>query len=83
MRTSAMPKTVAKWLDRNSNTVESANIERDEFGESHEGPYSIWLYLADGWVNTDGGGTIIHEPTARGFLDAVKFIERLPQEPTQ
>jgi hypothetical protein len=73
-----IPKTIAKWIVANGDKVETHWMELDEFGERHEGPYSIWLYLQHGLCNYEQGSHIIHEATAKAFIEQTKFIEPCP-----
>jgi hypothetical protein len=75
MKTNAIPKTIKKWLDKNAHIVHEFHMEEDEWGEEHEGPWSIWVYFKLGWRNELHYEHQIHEPTVKDFMDATLFIK--------
>ena len=70
-----VPKTIKKWLDKNTHIVHEFHMEEDEWGEEHEGPWSIWVYFKLGWRNELHYEHQIHEPTVKDFMDATLFIK--------
>lgn len=74
MKSATLPKTIAKWAAQNADKVDFLKMERDCFGEKHEGPWSAWLYLNPGFAAEVGGGHIIHEPTVNLFMEATQLI---------
>ena len=75
MRTSKVPVTIQRWIDKNQDLIDEYWIEQDEFGERHEGPFSIWRFLTHGWINELDGTHLIHEPCVGGFMDRVPLIK--------
>jgi|1_EtaG_2_1085319.scaffolds.fasta_scaffold00681_16 hypothetical protein len=75
MRNSKLPVTVKRWVDANPHIVESVEIEEDEWGEAHEGPWSMWIYFQPGWINTATECHMIHEPTAKCVLEHATMIK--------
>lgn len=74
MRTSAIPKTIQKWIDKNPEIVDEYWMEDsdpDEYGD-----WSIWLYFKYGYINTCSETHCIHESTVKDFFAHVKCIEK-------
>ncbi len=75
MWTSRLPKTVCRWADKNPHIVSNIEVEEDERGARHHGPYSVWVYLKPGWINTLTDCHFIHEATAKYALEVADWIE--------
>mgnify|MGYP003628735851 CR=1 FL=1 len=74
MKNRTLPPTIAKWAAKNQNRIDEIEMEFDESGEEHEGPWSAWCYLEPGYMCEIMGTHIIHESTVRMFMDATKHI---------
>ena len=49
MRNSAMPKTIAKWAEKNEHMITEVFMEaEDGWGEPHT--HQCWICLKDGWI---------------------------------
>lgn len=75
MHNERLPKTVKRWLDKNADKVAEYWTETDCFGEEHEGPVSIWCYLKRPYVNVLCETSIIHEATAKNFLEMASSVQ--------
>ena len=65
---------IARWVAANPDKAESYHVERDEFGDPSEGPYSHWVYLRDGWVWNEVHS--VHEVTVRDVMDALLSLRQ-------
>ncbi len=76
MHNSKIPKTVAKWIERNAEIVDDFFVEFDQYqGDGKQGDYSIWLALKAGFKNGATDTHQIHAATAKEFLNETKYIE--------
>jgi|TARA_R110002051_G_C8322785_1_gene435240 hypothetical protein len=67
-----MPKTVARWLEKNREKIHAIDIEASD-DSTENGEYSIWVYFNAGWIWA-GEMHMMHEYTARDFLSAAKSV---------
>jgi hypothetical protein len=75
MRTNAIPKTIQRWINANADKVEVTNMEFDEWGGPDGcGDWSIWCWLNDGWKIKGFNTHLIHEATAKDFIEQTKNI---------
>jgi len=72
MRNDKPLKSVERWLKDHADMIDEYWIERDEFEDNS--PYSYWIYLKPGWINTQLEAHLIHEATAR---DAIAHLESI------
>jgi|TARA_R110000751_G_scaffold88998_2_gene175745 hypothetical protein len=75
MYSSTIPKTIQKWLDANADKIDEVDVERDEWaGPDGLGDWSIWCWLKLGWKIEGYGGHLIHEASAKDFIEQTKLI---------
>jgi hypothetical protein len=79
MHKNEMPKTVARWLEKNQDKLHAIDIEDTDPNE--HGDYSIWVYFNAGHSREYGWESmhLIHEYTAQDFLTAVKDVRHCPK----
>ena len=51
MKSSAMPKTIAKWVEKNSHMIDEVFMEFED-GALPGHDYHCWICLVDGWITT-------------------------------
>ncbi|WP_019584492.1 hypothetical protein [Thioalkalivibrio sp. ALE16] len=76
MHSNRIPVTLQRLLDRHADKIESYWMECDDFGERHQGPWSIWIHLKHGWINTPAESGTVHEATARDVVEAFRHDVR-------
>ena len=76
MHSNKIPKGLQKALERNADKIENYHMEQDGFGDVHEGPWSIWIYLRPGYRSTLMDCGTIHEPTAKKAIEGFKYVVR-------
>ena len=76
MQSNKIPKGLKKALEHNAEKIESYHMEHDDFGNVHEGPWSIWIYLKNGYISTLMDCGTIHEPTAKKAIEGFKYVVR-------
>lgn len=69
---SKLSKTIQRWVSENPDKAESYHVERDEFGDPTDGPYSHWIYLRDGWVW--GEVHCVHEVNVKDAMAALAEV---------
>jgi len=75
MHNDQMPKTVKRWMDKNKDAIEESYIEADGWGLSDGlGDYSIWCHFKVGTFHRADGAHLIHESTAKDFLQATRQL---------
>jgi hypothetical protein len=75
MKTHAIPKTIQRWLDANADKVAEYFTEEDCYGESRQGPISVWCYLKRPYMNGLTETSSIHAASAKDFLEDAAFVE--------
>ena len=71
MYSQKIPKTVARWAEKNKAIVEKLWVAYDDF-EPTKGSYSLWCYLKPGFVVNEVHQ--LHEATAKDFLESASEI---------
>ena len=69
-----IPKTVQRWLDNNAEKISEYWTEQDCYGESHQGPISIWCYFKRPYMNVMAETSCIHAATAKDFLEEAEWV---------
>ena len=73
MKTSKVPVTIQRWIDKNQSVIDEFWMENDEAGEYSQ-PWSIWLYFKKGWVNEMTETHCIHESLVRDFMEHTQYM---------
>ena len=74
MRNSTIPKTLQAALDKHKDVITAYDMEEDFYDDAS--PWSIWIYLKEGyWCPVMECG-IIHESTARQAIDRLSSVTK-------
>ena len=76
MHSNNIPKGLKKALERHAEVVDSYHMEQDGFGEGNEGPWSIWIYLKNGYIIPHKECGTSHAATAKKAIESFKYVVR-------